>query len=42
MTFWAKIAALVNEVGSGTYEVEWNAEKFSSGIYYYRISGRFQ
>jgi len=29
---------LVNEqLNSGTYEAEWNAEKFSSGIYYYKL-----
>jgi hypothetical protein len=34
-----EVATLVNEEKlTGTYEVIWNAEKFSSGIYFYKIS----
>lgn len=34
-----EVATLVDEYKSpGIYEVEWNASKFSSGIYYYRLS----
>jgi hypothetical protein len=38
-----EIEILVNEeLNPGTYEVEWNAEKYSSGIYFYRLtSGDF-
>jgi hypothetical protein len=33
-----EIATLVNEtLQPGTYEVEWNAENFSSGIYLYQL-----
>jgi hypothetical protein len=33
------IDKLVNEqLNAGTYEVDWNAEKYSSGIYYYKLS----
>jgi hypothetical protein len=33
-----EVTALVNETKSpGTYEVQWNAEKFASGVYYYRL-----
>jgi uncharacterized delta-60 repeat protein len=32
-------AILVNEqLNAGTYEADWNADKFSSGVYYYKIS----
>ncbi len=39
----AEVATLVNEVReAGSYEVEFNADNFSSGIYYYKIaSGNF-
>mgnify|MGYP003349258574 FL=1 len=34
-----EIATLVNErKEAGNYSVEWNAEKFSSGMYFYRLS----
>jgi hypothetical protein len=34
-----EIDVLVDEVlKSGTYEVEWNAEKYTSGIYFYRLT----
>jgi hypothetical protein len=34
-----EIAALVNEnLTAGTYEVEWNASNFATGIYYYRLN----
>jgi hypothetical protein len=38
-----EVATLVNEPQqSGTYEVEFNADKLSSGVYYYRLrSGSF-
>jgi hypothetical protein len=38
-----EIATLVNEEKeAGSYEVEFNAEKLSSGVYFYRIqSGNF-
>jgi hypothetical protein len=38
-----EVATLVNEdLKAGTYEVNWNAEKYSSGIYFYKlISGNF-
>ena len=33
-----EIATLVNEEKSvGNYEVEWNAEKFPSGVYFYQL-----
>lgn len=33
-----EIETLVNEqLNAGTYEVNWNADKFSSGVYFYRI-----
>lgn len=33
-----EVGSLVNQhLTSGTYEVNWNASKFSSGIYFYRI-----
>ncbi len=39
----AEVATLVNEVReAGSYEIEFNADDFSSGIYYYKIaSGNF-
>jgi hypothetical protein len=39
----AEVATLVNEVReAGSYEIQFNANNFSSGIYYYRIaSGNF-
>ena len=39
----AEVATLVNEVReAGSYEIQFNASNFSSGIYYYRIaSGNF-
>jgi hypothetical protein len=39
----AEVATLVNEVReAGSYEIEFNADNFSSGIYYYKIaSGNF-
>jgi hypothetical protein len=38
-----EVAILVNEVNApGTYEVEWNASKIPSGVYFYRLqSGSF-
>jgi hypothetical protein len=37
--FGREIATLVNEkLQAGEHAVEWNAEKFSSGIYFYRIT----
>jgi hypothetical protein len=34
-----EIAVLVNEeLKPGTYEVEWNASNFSSGVYFYSLS----
>ena len=34
-----EITTLVNEMLSpGTYEVEWNAGNYSSGVYYYKLS----
>lgn len=34
-----EIAVLVNEyLEPGTYEVEWDASKFSSGVYFYRLA----
>ncbi len=33
-----EIAVLVNEqLNPGTYEVEWNADKYPSGVYFYRL-----
>jgi hypothetical protein len=33
-----EVATLVNEYKSaGTYEVEFNAAKFTSGVYFYRL-----
>lgn len=33
-----EVATLVNEeLGSGSYEADWNAENFSSGTYFCRI-----
>jgi hypothetical protein len=33
-----EVAALINsDLKPGTYAVPWNAEKFSSGVYYYRL-----
>ncbi len=39
-----KVATLVNErQQAGSYQVEWDASRFSSGIYYYRIKvGEYQ
>jgi photosystem II stability/assembly factor-like uncharacterized protein len=34
-----EVAVLVNEqLSSGTYEVDWNASNFASGIYFYQLS----
>jgi flagellar hook assembly protein FlgD len=34
-----EVATLVNEqLRPGTYEVEWDASNYPSGIYYYRLS----
>lgn len=34
-----EVETLVNEqLNAGTYEAVWSAEKFSSGIYYYKLS----
>jgi hypothetical protein len=34
-----EIETLVNEkLSAGTYEVEWSAEKYTSGIYFYRLT----
>jgi hypothetical protein len=34
-----EVATLVNEVKpTGTYKVGWDATRFSSGVYYYRLS----
>ncbi|RPI17436.1 MAG: T9SS C-terminal target domain-containing protein, partial [Ignavibacteriae bacterium] len=34
-----EIAVLVNELSNpGTYEIEWNAANYPSGIYYYKIT----
>jgi photosystem II stability/assembly factor-like uncharacterized protein len=36
-----EITTLVNEyLSPGTYEAEWNASNFASGIYYYRLTAR--
>ena len=36
---WAKVATLVNSyMQSGNYSVSFNANKLSSGIYFYRIA----
>lgn len=33
-----KVSTLVNEkLSAGTYQVEWNASEFNSGVYFYRI-----
>jgi hypothetical protein len=33
-----EVAALVNELRQpGRYQVQWNAENFSSGVYFYRL-----
>jgi hypothetical protein len=39
-----EVAVLVNEqLNPGTYEVEWNADNFPSGVYYYELSaGEFR
>jgi hypothetical protein len=39
-----EVAVLVNEqLNPGTYEVEWNADNFPSGVYYYElVSGEFR
>jgi Fe-S cluster assembly iron-binding protein IscA len=39
-----KVATLINELqGAGSHQVEWDASRFSSGVYYYRIeAGEFQ
>jgi hypothetical protein len=34
-----EVETLVNEkLSAGTYEVEWNADKYTSGIYFYRLT----
>ena len=34
-----EVATLVNEqLNAGTYEADWNADKFSSGVYYYKLT----
>ncbi len=34
-----EVATLVNEqLQPGTYEADWNADKFASGVYYYKLS----
>jgi hypothetical protein len=34
-----EVATLINEqLSAGTYEVEWNAEKYPGGIYFYRLT----
>jgi len=40
-----EVATLVNEndMPAGTYEVEWNASNYSSGIYFYTLkAGNFK
>ena len=38
-TLGQEVATLVNEEkGAGSYSVEWNAEHFSSGVYFYRLT----
>jgi hypothetical protein len=33
-----EVSVLVNEnLSAGKYEVDWNAESFSGGVYYYKI-----
>lgn len=33
-----EIETIVNEqLNAGTYEVDWSADKFSSGVYYYKL-----
>jgi len=35
----SELETLVNEqLNAGTYEADWNADKFSSGVYYYKLS----
>ena len=35
----SEIETLVNEqLNAGTYEADWSADKFSSGIYYYKLT----
>jgi len=37
-----EVVTLVNqELSPGTYEVDWNASNFASGIYFYKISTEF-
>jgi hypothetical protein len=38
-----KVTTLVNEqLAPGTYEVDWNASEYPSGIYFYKLtSGNF-
>lgn len=34
-----EVATLVNEqLKSGSYEVEWDASQYSSGVYYYQLA----
>jgi hypothetical protein len=34
-----QIATLVNQqLNPGTYDVEWNATKYSNGVYFYKFS----
>jgi hypothetical protein len=36
-----EVQTLVNEqLAPGTYEVDWNASNFPSGVYYYRLTAR--
>jgi hypothetical protein len=39
-----KVASLVSEKKTaGKYQIKWDAERFASGIYYYKIrAGEFQ
>jgi hypothetical protein len=35
---WGEVGVLVNEAkNAGTYSVQWNASKFSSGIYFVQL-----